>query len=146
MKTLLTSWIVGASLILVSGCAVTPAENPWDDIELQQEVATDPQDCGEFPLPDVVDATSNSITYDVDGTRKLDLYRECAAVNQAVAVERTDEVNQHRIAEAALVDAGKHQRAIAEMRREMLEEERRARAWNNVTYWVLIGLLGAAAL
>lgn len=139
MKRLLILLTAGA----LTGCASAPPD-PWLDLAAEPPTATMPPTCGEFPLPTAVEAAG--IVYDANAVRALDIWKECAEASITVALERTREVNQHRIAEAALIDAGKHQRRIAELRREMLDDERKARGWERLQYWFLLGILGAAAL
>jgi hypothetical protein len=139
MNRLLILSILGASL---SSCASTPTPNPWDDIVVPAEGATVPLDCGEFPLPN--DLSEDDITYSADGVRALEAYRVCSETNQQIGAAHAEQVDDLRRGTAALVDAGKHQRAIAEMRREMLEEERRHALWERVQYWVVILAMAAA--
>ena len=141
MRAFALSLIAGASL---SACASAPPANPWDDVDVSEEIASTPPDCGSFPMPSAIE--DDRITYDEAGVNALDAYRTCAETNQIVAAERTAEVNQHRVAEASLVEAGQHQRRIAELQRELLEDERRARFWERTQYWFMIVVLGAASL
>ena len=93
-----------------------------------------------------MDTAANTVTYNLAGTQALDAFRSCAGSVAEVATERTAEVNAHRQAEAGLVEMGKAQRRIADLRAQELAEERRSRVWRELGYWVVIGLLGAAAL
>lgn len=138
MRTLLTLLIVG----VVTACTATPVENPWDDISVSADDATRPVHCGSFPLPDVFDG--DNITYSAAGVRALDTYRVCAEGNHDIADAHADQIEEHRRAAQALVDAGRHQKRIADMRAEMLADERRHMVWERVQYWVVIVAMAAA--
>ncbi len=99
-------------------------------------------DCGPFPYP--TRATAAEITYDEAGTNALEAYRVCSEANQDNVDEHAAQIQQLKVARAALVDAGKAQRNIANMRQQMLEDERRHHFWQSLGYWVLI--VGAVVL
>ena len=44
-----------------------------------------------------------------------------------------------------VLDAGQAEHELSNFRLKMLEEERRARLWQNIGHWGLIGILGIAA-
>lgn len=138
MKRSLTFLIVGLSL---SGCA-TVEENPWADLVVETEPAETALDCGSFPMPAASDG--QGITYDAAGVNALEAYRTCSEANQGIANEHAAQVDQLKIVRQALTEAGQAQRNVAEMRQEMLEEERRHHFWQSLGYWVLI--IGAVAL
>lgn len=138
MKKFLTSLIVGLSL---SACA-TVEENPWADLTVETDPAEAALDCGSFPMPVLSDEVG--ITYDLAGVNDLEAYRTCSEANQGIANEHAAQIDQLKVARKALVEAGEAQRNVAEMRQEMLEEERRHHFWQSLGYWVLI--IGAVAL
>ena len=131
-------WIAGAS---IAGCATAP-NDPWADIEIPPPGAARPVDCGGFPIPDEIG--TDSIIYDRDGVEALEIYRVCADGNWEIANAHADQVDAQRIQADALVDAGRHQKRIADMRQEILEEERRHMLWERLGYWAALLALAAA--
>ena len=144
MKTFLTFLIVGLSL---SGCASTPAPDPWADLTVETDPATPALDCGSFPGPasasEGPDGTLESITYDVAGTNALEQYRVCSEANQANVDEHAAQIAELKIVRKELTGAGAGQRRIADMRLEMLEDERRHHMWSSVVY-IAIAIAGIA--
>lgn len=137
MRRYLTFLIAGLSL---SGCA-TVEENPWADLVVETEPAVTALDCGSFPMPI---SSGEGIVYDLAGVNALEAYRVCSEANQDIANEHAAQVDQLKIVRQALTEAGQAQRNVAQMRQEMLEEERRHHFWQSLGYWVLI--VGAVAL
>ena len=137
MNRLILSLIAGASL---AGCATT--SDPWADQVTEVEAAVTPIDCGKFPRPTRVGR--GDVTYDNAGVNRLEAYRVCSEANEAIAGEHAAQVNELKRSRAALVSAGQAQRNIAEMRQEMLDDERRHHAVMSVGYWVVILGLGLA--
>ena len=133
MKNWLILSIVGVSL---SGCAINEPTDSWQGLTTEIDPATSPLDCGNFPLPD--EMTGNTLVYGVGAANDLETYRVCAEANKAIAAEHVTQIAQLKIARAGLVDAGQAQQRIAQMRLEMLEDERRHNFWQNVGQWVLI--------
>lgn len=128
-------------LLLLAGCAAAPV-NPWDTVEVPTEPAITPLDCSEWPLP--VDFTDTSLAFDLDGARLLDAYRACAEANAVIASENAKALDKTNEAVRDLVDAGQAQRRIAEMRAEMLDDERKHHFWQSIGYYVVIIGLGLA--
>jgi len=58
--------------------------------------------------------------------------------------EHAAQIGQLKVARKALVEAGQAQRNIADMRQEMLEDERRHHFWQSIGYWVAIIGMGLA--
>lgn len=139
MNRLVIFSILGLSL---SGCASAPPVNPWDDLTTDTNPAVTSIDCGRFPAPS--DATDSMIVYDMVGVNALEDYRSCAEANQSIVDLHAAQIGELKVARGALVSAGKHQRNIADMRLEMLEDERRHNFWTSLGYWVVIVGLGAA--
>jgi len=133
--------IIGVVLLL-SGCATTPPESPWTGLTVDTKPAAAALDCGPFPLP--TRATAAEIAYDEAGVNALEVYRVCSEANEANVDEHAAQIMQLKVARNALVDAGKAQRNIADMRAEMLDDERRHNFWQNIGMWVLV--VGAIAL
>ncbi len=138
MNRLLILLIIGS----ISGCATSPPESPWEGLTVDTRPAVASLDCGPFPLP--TRATAVEIVYDEAGVNALEVYRVCSEANQDNVDEHAAQIMQLKVARNALVDAGKAQRNIADMRAEMLEDERRHHFLQSVGYFVLI--IGAIAL
>ena len=138
MRILLTFLLVG----VISGCVSAPPENPWADLTVETDPAVVSLDCGSFPLPGEV--VGNAIVYDLQGTNDLEAYRVCAEANQGIADQNAAQVDDLKQVRASLTSAGAHQRNIAQMRLEMLEDERQHNFWTTIGYWAVIIGLGAA--
>lgn len=128
----------------LSGCAAIPAEDPWQDLTVETEPAVRPNDCGKLPGPS--EATETMVVYDVAAANRLERYRLCAEDNQGIAAENAAAIDELKIVRKSLTGAGAAEHRIAEMRREILEEERRHMLWERLEYWAIILALGAAAL
>lgn len=81
---------------------------------------------------------------DAIGKGRIAAMRECAMANYDIASEHVIQIKEMRIATGHLVEAGQAQRRIAEMKQQMLDDERRHHFWQSLGYWVLIA--GAIAL
>jgi hypothetical protein len=125
----------------LSACA-TVEEDPWQDLTVDMKPATGPVDCGSFPLPS--EQIGDSIVYDNAGLNDLDDYRLCSEDNAAIVTEHAAQIGQLKIARRDLTEAGQSQRNIAEMRAEMLRDERQHALYTSIAYWVVIIALGAA--
>jgi len=88
------------------------------------------------------------VTFDLEGARRLETWRVIGSGNTEIAAAHADQVDDLRDAARSLVEAGQAQRTVAEMRREILEEERRAHAIEKIGYWsaMLLLLVGVAVL
>lgn len=139
MRLLAIFLIAGA----LSAC-VTPQPNPWDSIEVVSQPATKPLDCGGFPYPSEV--IGESIVYDNSGANALEAYRACSEANEDIAAEHAQQIDQLHIATKGLVEAGQAQRRIADMRQQILEEERRHWFFERIGYWAGFLIIGAATL
>jgi len=126
-------------LILLSGCATT-TPNPWTDLEVSTKAATTPVDCGRFPLPS--DVIGESIVYDNAAMNDLEAYRACSEANKGIAAEHAQQIDQLRIATRGLVEAGKAQRNIADMRQQMLEDERKRNFFEKIGLYIVVIALG----
>ena len=139
--------IAGASL---AGCASNPPHDPWAGISLPDGPIAKPVDCGPFPYPTELldtdaDGAIDTYRYDRAGANELEAWRTCSGANFTIAAEHADQLDYLRVGAAELVQMGQHQRRIADLRLEMLEDERRHNFWASIGYWVVIGALGAAA-
>lgn len=140
MKKSLIFLIIGASLS--SGCATQAPESPWAAATTETGAATAALDCGSFPGP--TRSTEAEIAYDQAGANELEQYRLCSEANQANVDEHAAQIGQLKVSRAALVDAGQAQRNIADMRAQMLEDERKHNFWTSIGYWVVIVAMGLA--
>jgi hypothetical protein len=127
---------------LVSGCSVNQPD-PWQSLTTDRQPAEQPLPLGSFPFPDKVH--DDRIVYRESGIKALEIYREAAEANTAIAKEHANQVDQYAVAVDHLVDAGKGQKRVADLRQEILEEERRHWFWERTSYWVAILVLGVAA-
>lgn len=139
MNRLLMFLIIGASL---SGCATKQPESLWGEISVEVSPAAAALDCGPLPFPTL--ATGVEIVYDEAGVNALEEYRLCSEANQANVDEHAAQLMQLKVARRALVDAGQAQRNIADMRLEMLNDERQHHFWQSIGYWAVIIGLGLA--
>jgi len=140
MNRLLTCLIIGASLS--SGCATSPPISPWEGLSVETDSATAALDCGLFPAP--IKATEVEIVYDGGGVNDLEAYRVCSEANEGNVDEHAAQIKQLKIARKGLTEAGQAQRNIADMRAEMLDDERKHHFWQSIGYWVVIGAMGFA--
>jgi hypothetical protein len=73
--------------------------------------------------------------------RVLDSYKTAAEANTAIAAEHAQQVEVLQETVVSLVSAGQAQRSVAEMRKEMLEEERRHNFFKSIgLYAIIIGM------
>ena len=142
MSRLPTFWMVGLSLLILSGCAASPPVSPGEGLSVETDSATAALDCGGFPAP--TGATGTEIAYDQAGVNDLEAYRVCSEANQGNVDEHAAQIRQLKIARKGLTEAGQAQRNIADMRAEMLEDERKHHFWQSLGYWVVIGAMGFA--
>ena len=140
MKKSLIFLIIGASLS--AGCAAQSPVSPWAGATTETEHAVAALECGSFPLPVAVEQAE--LVYDQAGANELEQYRLCSEANQANVDEHAAQIQQLKVSRAALVEAGQAQRNIADMRAQMLEDERRHNFWTSIGYWVVIVAMGLA--
>ncbi len=131
MRMLLTFLLVG----VLSGCAVQTL-NPWDGLTTETSPATTPLNCV-MPRPDEV--VGQSIVYMTADA--LEAYRVCSEANEGIASEHVLQIGQLKLARKGLTEAGRAQRNIADMREEMLRDERRHNFYQSIgLYAVIIGM------
>ena len=137
MKKCLQLLVVG----ILAGCATAPTPDPWQGIEVPTERAERPLSLPEFPSP--VSMTADTVTFDLDAANTITAYIVTAGANTDIGNEHADQIDADRVAIKALVDAGKAQRKVADLRKEILEEERKHWFWEKISYWagfLIIGL------
>jgi len=125
---------------VLTGCATTEV-NPWESIEVPREAAQQPVQPPTWPIPATFD--DEGATFTLEQLRVLDVFREISDANLAIAREHAAQIEVLQDALAALVEAGQAQRVVADMRSQMLEEERKHNAVEKVGLWILV--LGLAA-
>lgn len=141
MKRLVLSLI---SLSLAS-CASSQVLNPWDGLTTETEAAATPLDCGSFPLPtETIKDNNDNIThgvYDQPSMNDLNDYRKCSEANEGIATEHVLHIGQLKLARKGLTEAGRAQRNIADMREQMLKDERQHHFFQSIgLYAVIIGM------
>ena len=142
MKALLTLLIAGAGLL---GCATTPTPDPWASIDVPDRAAKTPLRAPEWPLPSIND--EGDAAYSHDQIVALDAYRIVSQGTHDLALAHAHRIDALQDSVAHLTNAGKAQRRVADMRKEILEEERRRNAWEKLTlYGMMLVVLGIAAL
>ncbi len=143
MRKLRRFLLIGAFLVLISaGCASSPPISPWAGLSTDTSPVTASLVCGAFPTPS--EATGDFIVYDEAGVNALEAYRICSEANLGNVDEHAAQIMQLKIARQGLTEAGQAQWNIAEMRQQMLEDERRHHFWQSLGYWIVIGVMGVA--
>ncbi len=117
---------------ILAGCASSPTPDPWQDIEVQPPGAIKPLSLPEFPSP--ASMTEDTVMFDLTGANAISAYIVVAEANTDIAYEHAEQIDDLRVASKALVDAGKAQRKVADLRLEILEEERRHWFWEKLSY------------
>ena len=74
------------------------------------------------------------------------MFEEAGKTNTTIANEHAQQIDELNNAVSHLKNAGAEQRRIADMRQEILEEERTRHLYEKLTYWVLLIAFGAAAV
>ncbi len=137
MKKLVLFLILGA----LASCASEPPQR-WQGLTTETEPSARPLDCGSFPFPS--DFNDEQVVYDQSGVNELEAYRLCSEANETIANENANTVDQLKVARKGLVEAGQAQENIANMRQEMLEDERRHNFFEKIGLYVVIIGLGAS--
>ena len=138
----LTLLAVGASLS--SGCASTPPADPWASIAPHDEVVAQPVALGAWPAP--VSETLTTVTFDLPGAVALLEFQTASEGNYRVAAALADQVTELHAEADHLVAAGRAQRRVADLLKEVIAEERRHHAWEKAGLYAAIVLLIAAGL
>lgn len=132
-----------------AGCAVTPEPrtNPWLALDPPPAApAAEPVELPAWPRVEFVDVDGRELAaFDLEGFRALERIRVAAEGNTAIAGAHADQVGALHRQNAALIDAGAAEHELAEIRGQLLAEERRARLWDRLQHWAVLALLGVAA-
>ena len=140
MNRLLTLLVIGT----LTGCVSTPAELPEWEIPEAMEVATYPLSLPGLPPATVNDAGMAEFT--AEGITQLTAFIEASRANYDVAEANAAALEAQSRAFNALIDAGKLQRQVGQIRGELLEIERRDRRIDNWFYRgvIALGLIAVA--
>ena len=133
-----------ALFLMVGGLASCTSQqiSPWDGLTTETEPATKAIDCGSFPFPS--DFNDSQVVYDQSGVNNLEAYRLCSEANENIANENAAMVDQLKLARKGLTEAGRSQRNIADLRQEMLEDERKHNFFEKIGLYVVIIGMGIA--
>lgn len=137
------NWIalsIAFSLALSAGCTSIPVrDNPWTDLAVDTAPAARPVSPPELPVGTVEGQRLYFTPAEAD---TLTDFVDVADGNYEIATELAESVDSMRGAYNDLVRAGNAEHELAELLRRMLEEERRARLWDKLSSWSIIGFLG----
>ena len=129
---------------MLTACAASPPRaNPWADKAITAEPAARP-----VALPAWSDAVpcGEALCLTPAQADALLTYSDVADANYEIAVELAGAVDELGVAYNSLVKAGTAEYELSELRGEMVEAERKGRLWDKMSYWALLGLLGAGAV
>lgn len=139
MKRLAILLIAG----IVAGCATTPTPSPWN-IPKIEDAATQPADLPTLPEAQVIRSDGvEYLAFTRGGAGVLQAFVETAESNTEIAAANAAALDATSEGYNSLIDAGASQRRLADLRQELLEEERRA---HKVDSWLYRALLGVAAV
>lgn len=127
-----------------ASCATAPVDLPEWDLAARQD---DLEVADPIPLPALCEIPSTG-QWPVQCWKALDAYDIAATANYEAAVLNANALRQSEGAYDHLIEAGKLQSQLAQIREEMLERERRAHTMDNWFYRVIItlGLVVGATL
>ena len=134
------------ALLCLSGCSsFEPRDNPWADVEQIPETAPTPAHIlPEFP--EFGTSADGLITITPAEGRDLLLLIEASEGNVEILENHAAQIVELRVSHNALARAGQHEYELAELRAQIIDEERRARIWDQITSWVIIAILGVAVV
>lgn len=121
--------------LILAGCVTTPTSHipDWEIVEREKKEAADP-----MPLPALCSIPWDAS--DVGCWAKLDNYDIVAYGNTEIARANTRALRETELAYDRLVDAGKLQNELSQIRHELLEQERYAHRMDNFYHRGLIVL------
>ena len=139
-------WLaVGTLLALSSGCAIAPPANPWDEVDADTEPAAEPLELGLLPTG-YTDDDAGTVTLTLDEAKQIEQYTINARANTALAAKHAERINVLKQEREALRDMGQAQRNIAEMRADILREERRSHFIQSIALWTGMIIAAGAAI
>lgn len=134
MKNLLMICLIAC---VSTSCAIAP--NPWNEIKVPDSEIAYPIVLPDFPDP--ISSTKTTATYSRDSIEDMVLYVTAADANTKAATANAEQIEDLREGAESLVEAGKSQRQIADMKQTMLDNERKHNFFTNIgLYVVIIGL------
>ena len=129
-------WMICLSVCVLS-CA-TPADN-WNITLPDSEVP----EVIELPaFPDPIESNDGMAVYSKDAVKEMVLYTIAAKANTGAGEELAEEVKDLRRGAESLVEMGKIQENISNMRQQMLEDER----WRNFFEKIGLGIIAVLAV
>lgn len=138
---MLLMFCLGGSVL--TGCA-TVSPNPWTPLDADTSETTTCDPLPDKPIPDI---QGDTFVYDGQGTAELDQYFILAEACEKIANAHAKQIDQLKQAASSLVEAGKAQRRVADLRAEIIAEERRKHWIEKAGLYAIIALgIGAASL
>ena len=135
-------WLI-LLMVLISGCATERYQIPdWDMAERDQtQEAVDPD-----ALPELCEIDGQSGAWSLECWQVFVRYVEIAETNTEVAALMASALRQSDQAYDYLLGAGRLEQQLAQIRQDLLEDERRAHKMDNWFYRgiIALGLIGAA--
>lgn len=123
---------------IVVGCTTSHVQLPdWELAEREPVPVTDP-----MQLPQLCQIPFESL----ECYQALDVYDVVAIANTDIAQANADALRKTEAGYDALIEAGKLQQQLSQIRQEILEEERKAHMYDRWFYQgiIVLGLLAAA--
>ena len=91
--------------------------------------------------------SEDTVTFDLQGATALLKFQTAAEGNTEIAAAHAAQITELQKALAGMLEAGRAQRRISDLRLEILQEERRHNAIEKIgLYALMIAALGVAAL
>ena len=125
-------WVICLSVCVLS-CA-TPADN-WD-IKVPDSAVPEVIELPAFPDP--IESNNDMAVYSKDAVKEMVLYTIAAKANTGAGAELAEEVKDLRRGAEKLVEMGKIQENISNMKGEALTDERRHNFFTTIVYWAAI--------
>ena len=129
-------------MVLLAGCVSEPMPLPdWNELEPIKTEIQQPIVLPELPIPS---SDGDKVVFTKDQFQVLTRYITISGGNFTIATANADALKAMETAYKYLIDAGKLQRQIAEIRAELLEIERRDHfvdVWFHRGIIVLIGFV-----
>lgn len=142
------SQVAGASLSLIllsSGCVTSPSPDPWASITLTDKIPAQPIQLVEWPEP--AEVTEARVSFDLEGATALLKFQTIAEGNTEIAKAHAAQIVELQKALAGMLEAGRAQRRVSDLRLEILQEERQQHLIEKIGLYVLmVATLGVAAL
>jgi len=118
--------------LTLAGCASEPVVLP--DWEIASRIPSEVAD--PLPLPRLCEIPWDAVAC----WQRLDEYDIIAHGNTDIAVSNTAALRKTEAGYDAVIEAGKMQQQLSQIRQELLEQERKAHFWDNVGHRAFIAL------